>query len=284
MLLLTGCYRPGSDQIVPDSGTSPGPGATDAGITDLDAGPIWLQCTSDPVDGGEVYRLSVLQSVGDLDGGVQIIDGGFRLLVGAERWHLPPGEPKAPQTRVDARGTGFGTSVQLNGLDVAFANGNLWADLTYIPNYLMGEAQVNGGPIANVVCWSPQGWNWSEQFSYEPDAGSCEVTLPSGETWTGTNFTWVQFVRETGYGECARLSEELGEGDPTHPVLSGWDLRGADLSYAGLHQADLVDAQLQGANLSSLQFGNASITGTIDRFTQLPPSCTVVGDQASCSQ
>jgi uncharacterized protein YjbI with pentapeptide repeats len=50
----------------------------------------------------------------------------------------------------------------------------------------------------------------------------------------------------------------------------GWNLRGAVLSGSTLHFTNLVDAELEGADLSRLEYGYADITGTTDLHTQLP--------------
>ena len=62
----------------------------------------------------------------------------------------------------------------------------------------------------------------------------------------------------------------INEEDFSHADLVGWNLRGAVLSGATLHFANLIDAELEGADLSELEYGYADITGTTDRHTRLP--------------
>ncbi len=279
-----GCYSPAAVATPRTDGGAVASGVDAGSGFDLtaDGGPIALQCASDPMDGGDVYRIEVLEPPTPSDGGDYVLDAGFRLLVGVGPLHPAPGATTT-MTLITATGNASGTGGWVDGISVVFDGGSLWADLTYIHQYLMGSAQVAGGPTGDLLCWSRGEWtgNSSPAYTYVADAGVCQTTAGT-DVFTGTNFTELVYLRETGDGQCARLFQELSEGDPSHPTLRGWDLRGADLTNASLHGADLVDAQLQGANLSALTFGQASIRGTIDSFTQLPTSCQVVGDQATC--
>ena len=149
----------------------------------------------------------------------------------------------------------------------------------------------------DVTCWnndevfgSPwaQGIGGSLSARFDWSTGRC--TDRDGKP--ALNPIPIEIVRETGFGECADLSGVALNGDDFGmPLLSGFDLAGANLDGARLFFADLKNATLNGANLTNLQFGYATIEGTVDDNTALPAlmsACSVTqspwsGDELSCS-
>ena len=127
-----------------------------------------------------------------------------------------------------------------------------------------GLAFVNGCSAYEMTCWDP---SIEPEFLYDPTTGDC--TDDNGEE--GTNPWPIHMVRETGDGECTRLVDvALNEDDYGYPDLEEWNLRGAVLDGAGMHFANLVDANLEGAKMTEFEFGYAEISGSIDTHTQFP--------------
>lgn len=85
-------------------------------------------------------------------------------------------------------------------------------------------------------------------------------------------------VLHTGDGQCADLRGETLNGNALgYPVFQYVDLRGADLRSASLHFASILDARLEGANMSSFEFGYAIISGSTDDATVAPNDTTCLG-------
>jgi hypothetical protein len=146
---------------------------------------------------------------------------------------------------------------------------------------------------------------WSDEELFGSPWGGKPGILPAHFDWTSEtcldangrlalNKLPIEVVRETGNGECADLSgASLNDADTSMPNLDGWILTGAKLDAARLFLANLRGASLQGADLSNLQFGYASITGTVDDATKLPGGpdasiCQVTkspwsGDSVTCN-
>ena len=82
--------------------------------------------------------------------------------------------------------------------------------------------------------------------------------------------------------------------DPPNPAPSrftdspwplAWpDFRGARFDGSELHFCNIAEADLRGADLSKLEYGYASIEGTLDGFTKAPPrGCESKGTRLRCS-
>jgi hypothetical protein len=139
-----------------------------------------------------------------------------------------------------------------------------------------------------VTCWDPK--NTEPVYRYDKATGLC-VDENNAE---GLNETSIPYIRETKDGECARLDwATLNEFVSFDTELSGWNLRGASLEESALsvvlgdaQSAPFVvlsNAQLEGANLSTLQVPAGVIEGTIDEHTRLPNiDCTVNGNRVDC--
>jgi uncharacterized protein YjbI with pentapeptide repeats len=174
-------------------------------------------------------------------------------------------------------------------VDANFGGENMWlfkhwSEIEGLWEGYIYDLEFNGGDVLNcggmvVNCWEP---GIEAPFHYDPDSGLC--TDDNGEV--GSNPWSLPMVRDTGDGQCADLRwYELNEGEYQHADLSGWDLRGADLESSQLFFSNLIDARLEGANLSSLEYGYADITGSIDDFTDLPvEGCEFQGDDLICQR
>ena len=134
-----------------------------------------------------------------------------------------------------------------------------------------------------ISCWEPN--NVQSPFNYDPKTGQCV----DANQQVGLNYKPVEYIRETGDGECAELSwAMLSEGIPFDVEMKDWNLRGSKLEFASLgtpmHDEDLlpqhslVNAQLEGADLSDLDATNAILTGRIDGHTQLPDMDCIIDD------
>lgn len=144
-----------------------------------------------------------------------------------------------------------------------------------------GKASFEEDFDIDLSCWEE---NYSTRFSYDASTGRC---LDSAGV-EGRNNVNVEFVRETGNGNCANLANlELNEGDLSYPSWTGFDLRGADLSGSDLYFAHILDSQLEGALIADLNFGYADVTGSVDEYTTFPEggSCTLLDNSLiSCRQ
>ena len=117
-----------------------------------------------------------------------------------------------------------------------------------------------------MSCWDA---DLEPDFIYDGETGTC--INADGEI--GMNPWPIHMVRERLDGECVSLSSTMiNEEDYSHADLVGWNLRGAIFSGSTLHFANLIDAELEGADLSELEYGYADITGTTDQHTRLPLS------------
>lgn len=140
------------------------------------------------------------------------------------------------------------------------------------------ELELFGSPWAGVVGSLPAHFDWETGACLDDDGNAAVNDIP------------VEFVRETGYGECADLrGTALNGGDLWYPDLSGWYLVGAQLDAATLYFANLSNATLHGAQLAEIAFGYATIEGSVDGFTELPESCETTesswsGAQTVCHQ
>ena len=119
----------------------------------------------------------------------------------------------------------------------------------------------------------------SPGFRYDPASGRCRNA--AGEE--GRNKLAIEQIRASKSAECADL-RGVQLLPPSTGDLQGWNLRGADLTEAELFFSALADADLCGADLSRFKFGYVRITGVVDAFTKLPPTCAPEGGRIDCSR
>jgi hypothetical protein len=162
---------------------------------------------------------------------------------------------------------------------------------------LRGSLSDDGARELALTCWN------ESELSGSPWTGEPGL-LPAHFDWgTGAcvdragapalNPTPIEVVRETRSGECSDLRGVALNGDDRMAAdLVGWRLPGARLDGARLFVANLRAASLQGADLSELEFGYATVEGTIDGNTALPAAdnaCEIkrspwAGDSVSCTR
>lgn len=147
-----------------------------------------------------------------------------------------------------------------------------------VPGAWLDGSLVVDGLTEALHCWEPER---ALPFTYDGE-GACV----DADGAVGRAALPVAVVRETGVGQCVDLgAQALDEGELVYQDWIGFDLRGADLSAASLHFANLVEADLRGARLDGLDYGYAEIDGTIDAHTALPPEgCEVDGDAVRCQR
>ena len=192
--------------------------------------------------------------------------------------HAHENFPAAPQVVeadvvADAVVTPLAWTLTFDGgvIDVARGSGE---DL-----FFTGTATIGADEGVGIACWTP---GLELPFTYDAEVGHCFDSLGGAGVNAGVP---LAFVRDTADGQCVDLvGVDLVEGDTAYPQLEGWDLRGARLDDARLFFASLVDAQLEGADLSSMKYGYAMITGTVDPFTLLPKGCSLEEATVSCVQ
>jgi hypothetical protein len=140
------------------------------------------------------------------------------------------------------------------------------------------DLELFGSPWAGIDGTMDAHFDWS--------TGQC--TNAAGEP--ALNDLPVEVVREEGWGECVDLrGQSLNGDDLAYPDLQGWFLPGARLDGASLYFAGLEGASLQGAHLGEINFGYATIEGSVDDFTELPGSCETsqspwAGTSTTCQQ
>jgi hypothetical protein len=128
-----------------------------------------------------------------------------------------------------------------------------------------------------VTCWDPAELFSSPLLSrYDRAKGRCLDAAGQPRL----NRLPIELVRETGFGECADLSGLALNGDDFgYPFLGWWSLQGARLDGAMLHFAELSGASLAGADLRGMEFGYASISGSVDEHTRVPADgCAIAED------
>ena len=64
--------------------------------------------------------------------------------------------------------------------------------------------------------------------------------------------------------------------------ISGYNFKGARFDEAVLFFNDIIEAKLEGADLSKLKYSYARVEGSIDKNTKLPESCTSNSDRIDC--
>jgi hypothetical protein len=129
-------------------------------------------------------------------------------------------------------------------------------------------------------------------YSYNPSSGVCENCLGR----KGYNIVNLEQIRKTKEAECLKLSKMellLLLGDSVEipnrwggSVLLNYNFRGSKLDSCSLILNDIRGADLQGTDLSTLQYGYATVQGRKDGFTKLPSSglFTFNGDSVKCEQ
>jgi hypothetical protein len=118
--------------------------------------------------------------------------------------------------------------------------------------------------------------DYEGRYTYNVHNGRCENI--SGEV--GFNEFDVDFIRKTKDCECVKLSkiEILDLAGDTIAIpqrlayykLTGYNFKGSVLDSCELFFNYIVRSDLRGADLSTLQYGYAFVTGRVDDFTKVP--------------
>jgi hypothetical protein len=127
-----------------------------------------------------------------------------------------------------------------------------------------------------VTCWDQRevvgsGWghNATSPFPAKFDGQTGRCLDDDGND--ALNDIPIEFIRETGNGECADLrGVRLNGDDFGYPELRHWRLQGARLDGADLSFANLDGVVLWGAQMGDMNLGYATIHGYHNEFTQLP--------------
>lgn len=114
----------------------------------------------------------------------------------------------------------------------------------------------------DLHCWTVHA---AQTYRYDGATGTC--TRADGAQ--GRNAWSIIRLRETRDAECADLTGlDLGEGDLSYPTLS-WNGRGALFTDTQLVFA-IWNGPLEGADLSGISYGYATIKGSTDAHTRRP--------------
>lgn len=223
--------------------------------------PARLECTSSgyyAVGGGNTAWRGTLDTEA----------GAFDFVAGPHHLDAPfPGDVEYPEIHATGAITWDDGTLALDG-DLALALDRVEAVKGFL---VSGTLDVGADEPVDVFCWNPE---LTSGFAYDAADGVCR----DADGNEGTEPRPVQVIRETGDGQCADLrGVAIDEGDLSYQSWTGFDLRGADLTGASLHFAHIQDSSLEGAQMETLDFGYAEITGTIDDHTTIP----AVGCEAS---
>lgn len=164
-----------------------------------------------------------------------------------------------------------------------FETADMWvvAEATDQPGILRGRMQGESqfADAVEVTCWTD---DLPVPARYEDGACVDESGAPA------RNELPFAYVQRTGFGQCTTLAGELNGDAFGYPVFAGLDLRGADLREAKLHFAAIVDARFEGADLSSFEFGYATVSGSVDEHSTVPDAtfCDAAtdGDRYECTR
>jgi len=245
-----------------DVASSGGPAPFDSDL------PARLDCTTagyfTPGGGHNTWR-------GTLD----TASGAFDFVEGPLHEDAPfPGEIEYRETHVIGTATWGDDTLDFEADGVGFT----LARLADVAGFVVGGTiDVGAFEPVGLWCWNP---GLRSGFAYDADDGVCR----DADGNEGTEPRPVQIVRETGDGQCADLrGVALDEFEYAYQAWSGFDLRGADLSGASLHFADIADSALEGANMDGLDYGYSQIRGTIDAHTTIPAEgCEVEYASIAC--
>jgi len=138
-----------------------------------------------------------------------------------------------------------------------------------------GSAERQGRELGDerrrVACWRE---DFATPYRYDGHDGQCR----SADGDVGRHRAPLQYVRETGDGECNDFASDAIAEALDWPVFAGWNLRGAALSRASMHFALMPDADLAGAQLDGFGIGYVGINGTGDPHTTLDERWVRQGD------
>lgn len=130
-----------------------------------------------------------------------------------------------------------------------------------------------------------------DRYRYDPSIGKCR----NCNGVEGLNKFDRNYIRSSKDAECFDLrgqelirlhKKPLPEWSVSYDSLHDYNFRGAKMDSARLFFNFIYDADLSGADLSTLQFGYAIVWGKIDQYTILPVegSCEATVDSLYCSQ
>jgi len=146
--------------------------------------------------------------------------------------------------------------------------------------FWVGTLVVDSRDHASLTCWDEgltSSWGGiSLGVNFDWASGRCL----DAAGYDARNVVPIEFVRETRFGECADLRGTALNGEDTaEPDLEAWELAGADLREARLTRANLENAQLGGARMVDMVLLDATVSGSVDGFTEPPAdaSCSVQG-------
>jgi uncharacterized protein YjbI with pentapeptide repeats len=112
----------------------------------------------------------------------------------------------------------------------------------------------------------------SPGFHYQAATGRCV----DAQGKTGLNAYDSAAIFLSKHAECVALDGVnltlLENHTPTftEDSLKAWDFRGARFDGSDLHFYNITAADLRGADLSKLEYGYATVDGTVDAFTKAP--------------
>lgn len=131
-----------------------------------------------------------------------------------------------------------------------------------------------------------------KEFRYDEKSGVCK----NCEGNIGYNNVNLEQIRKSKDAECLYLSKLellllMGDsveipGRSSYQKLTKYNLKGSALDSCELFFNNILEADLRGTNLSTLQYGYAFVTGRIDIFTKVPGTGTIKinGDSITCSR
>ena len=136
---------------------------------------------------------------------------------------------------------------------------------------MSGESEF--GDTVPATCWPA---DITFPASYDATTGGCVDEAGNAAT---NELPWM-FVVRTGFGQCTKFEGQLNQEAFGYPTFDFYDLRGADFNDARLNFADLLRSQLEGADLTTFDYGYANVGGSLDEYTRLPADGECTTDEA----
>lgn len=265
-----------------------------AGSDDDNAIPLSLSCVSAPLDRSDAAVPQVvraqIQEVDEIHGRrifSATVTTGPQFSSHNGIFDAPASEPRVDDVSADRDGGGvhFASTGRLAGLRVdvkrqgaAFVGTFADQDHRALALTCFSNSDLFGDYTSSTGARVAAHFDWTSE--------SCVDRLGA----PALNHLPIEVVRESGFGECADLRGlSLNGGDFDMPDVS-MTLWGANLDNASLFQAAL-SGSFEGARLTNLDFGYATVSGTVDDATALPrgDGCTVTaspygGSLLACSR
>ncbi|MDP2345433.1 MAG: hypothetical protein Q8O67_31100 [Deltaproteobacteria bacterium] len=227
----------------------------------------------------QVPQLARVQIANRGDGSAEVwVSKGPQFQSHAGEWSQGGSDPTMTVAKVMA----FGDVLMLRGDDLdlavdgagAFRVAESFSGATFTGALTCWDAAaIWGSPWGGIPSALPAHFDWNTGACVDVDGQPALNVLP------------IEFVRESGFGDCGDLRGQSLNGDDFGAPDLWLSLRGARLDGAKLFSANLAGS-FEGTDLSALGFGDATLLGSFDVNTRLPPGdvCTEIPNSWGSAQ